>query len=403
MKTHDNTFATPASRFLLVAALILVAINLRPALTTVGPVLGAIRIDTGLSAAGAGALTTLPVLLFGLIAPLGPLLARRFAVERVVVGGLLALTCAAALRMFFGLPGLFIGTVLVGASIGVVMVLLPGIIKRDFADRVGTMTGLYSMALCLGAAIAAGVAVPIQELAGGDWRVSLGIWAIPALLGALLWAVATGKRASRVAGQQVHVRGMWSSTLAWQVALFMGLQSTLAYCVFAWLPSILVDRGFTPAAAGAALSISIAVQLVTALGGPWLATRGRDQRGAVVFTMVATVGGLLACMYAPIGQIWLWAALLGLGQGACFSVSMMLVVLRAPSAQAVASLSGMSQLVGYVLAACGPLLAGMARDISGDWDLAAAFFVFCGLAGTMVGIGAGRARHVQATIEPAGA
>lgn len=402
MKSLRNSPALQelSSRLLLAIALVLVAINLRPALSGVGPVLTAIRTDTGLSAAGAGALITLPVICFGLIAPLGAWLARRFAIERIVIAGLLALTASIALRGLFGLPGLFIGTFFVGASIGVVMVLLPGIIKRDFPNSVGFVTGLYTMALCLGAALAAGTSVPVYEWAGDSWRSSLAVWALPALLAAGVWAAATKGHASHATAARYQVRGLHSSALAWHVALFMGLQSVLAYCVFGWLPTILMDRGLSALDAGAVLSLSIMAQLGTALAGPWLATLGKDQRGAATVANVAALIGLMACMYAPTDQVWLWAVLLGLAQGGSFSIAMMLVVLRSPNAHVVAPLSGMTQLVGYLLAAVGPLVAGYTRDVSGGWNVAAVFFVLTGIGAIFVGLQAGRAQHVDVELKP---
>ncbi len=388
------------STILLALSLVLVAVNLRPALSGVSPLLVSIRAATGLSAAGAGGLTTLPVLCFGLIAPLGPLLARRLSAERAIVLGLLLLAVGITLRAFFGLPGLFAGTFLAGSSIGVVMVLLPGILKRDFSDHIGFMTGLYTMALCLGAALAAGVAVPLQQLAGGDWRVALAFWSLPALLAALAWRVFGPQQKAHGTRTRTHVSGLWSSLLAWQVALHMGLQSMLAYCVFGWLPTILIDRGFTPLNAGAVLSASITAQFVSALSGPWLATRGKDQRAAVAAMMSMTLAGLMGCMFAPVGQIWMWALVLGLGQGGSFSVATMLVVLRSPSAQVVVSLSGMAQLVGYSMAACGPFIVGLLRDLTGGWNAAAVFFVVVDLAALAVGVGAGRRMQVQAKVQP---
>lgn len=388
-----------ASPVLLAFALFLVAINLRPALSGVAPVLAAIRSGTGLSAAGAGGLTTLPVLCFGLIAPLGPMLARRLSAERTILFGMLLLATSIILRTFFGVAGLFAGTFLVGASIGIVMVLLPGLIKRDFPESASFMTGLYTMALCLGAALAAGMAVPIQQLADGDWRTSLAFWALPALLAAAVWKAAGAGSPARTAPVRYRVRGLHRSALAWQVALFMGSQSVLAYCVFGWLPTILIDRGFSALDAGAVLSASIVVQMIASLASPWVAARGKDQRIAILVTMLMTMVGLMACMYAPAGQIWFWAAVLGLGQGGSFSIAMILIVLRSPNTQVVAPLSGMAQLVGYTLAAFGPFIAGLLRDLSGGWNLSAVFFVATGIAAIVAGLGAGRRLHVQASVE----
>ncbi|RJG00101.1 CynX/NimT family MFS transporter [Noviherbaspirillum saxi] len=401
MTTFDDSPAMrrPASPLLLAFTLVLVAINLRPALAGVAPVLAAIRESTGLSAAGAGGLTTLPVLCFGAIAPLGPILARRYSIERTILFSMLLLAFSIVLRIFFGLPGLFAGTFLAGASIGVVMVLLPSIIKRDFSESTGFITGLYTMALCLGAALAAGIAVPIQQLADGDWRAALGFWALPALIGALAWGAFGVHGGTATEQRRMKISGLLSSRLAWHVALFMGLQSALAYCVFGWLPTILIDRGFPPLRAGAVLSISIAAQLITALSGPWLGTLGKDQRLVIVLMMCLSGVGLMGCMYAPPGQIWLWAVLLGLGQGGSFSVGTMLVVLRSPNTQMVAALSGMTQLVGYIMAAAGPFIAGLLRDVTGNWNVAAGFFMIVTVAALLMGLGAGRRLHVKAQVD----
>lgn len=391
--------ATRRSRMLLVLALFLVGVNLRPAISSVAAVLEAIRTAIGMSSVEAGILTTLPVLCFGIFAPLAPRLTSRLVPERIILYGLLTLAFGIGARVFLGIPGLFVGTVLVGGSIGVIMVLLPGIIKRDFPHRLGLLTGLYTMALCLGAALAAGMTVPIQHLARNDWRPALAFWALPALLAAWIWwpQLRQPARHGRYTGHLV--RGMYSSLLAWQVTCFMGLQSALAYCVFGWLPTILIDRGMAPLDAGLVLSLSIGVQLLTALGGPWLATRGRDQRVVIVLMLCMTIVGLLGCLYAPLGGVWWWAALLGLGQGGAFSTALTLIVLRAPNPQVTASLSGMAQGVGYLLAALGPLAVGILHDASHGWNSSALLFVALFAGALVTGLGAGRNLYVEAQVE----
>ena len=228
--------------WLLLLGLVLVALNLRPALSSLSPLLSEVSSSLGLSAARAGLLTTLPVLCLGLFAPLAPILARRFGAERVVLGILLTLAAGILLRSAFGEVGLFAGSLIAGASIGIIGVLLPGIVKRDFAKQAGTMTGVYTMALCLGAALAAGASVPLSDYFGNNWNIGLGFWMLPALLAALCWLPQVGHKhgAHRVA---YRVKGLLRDPLAWQVTLYMGLQSSLAYIVFGWVPSILIDRG----------------------------------------------------------------------------------------------------------------------------------------------------------------
>ncbi|CRM96107.1 putative transporter YycB [Pseudomonas sp. 22 E 5] len=384
--------------WLLLFGLVLVALNLRPALSSLSPLLNDVSTSLGLSAAKAGLLTTLPVLCLGLFAPLAPILARRFGAERVVLGILLTLAAGILLRSSFGEVGLFAGSLIAGASIGIIGVLLPGIVKRDFAKQAGTMTGVYTMALCLGAALAAGATVPLSHYFDDSWNIGLGFWIAPALLAALFWLPQVGQKhgAHRVA---YRVKGLLRDPLAWQVTLYMGLQSSLAYIVFGWVPSILISRGLSPTEAGLALSGSIIVQLLSALTAPWLATRGKDQRLAIVVVMVLTLGGLFGCLYAPIDGLWGWAILLGLGQGGTFSLALTLIVLRSRDAHVAANLSSMAQGIGYTLASLGPLAVGLIHDWTGGWAATGWVFALIGLGAIVAGLGAGRAKYVGVSSE----
>jgi CP family cyanate transporter-like MFS transporter len=385
--------------WLLLLGLILVALNLRPALSSMAPMLSEISKTLGLSAAQAGLLTTLPVLCLGLFAPLAPVLARRFGAERVVLGILLTLAGGIILRSSFGEIGLFAGSVLAGASIGVIGVLLPGIVKRDFPKQAGTMTGVYTMALCLGAAMAAGATVPLSEHFDKSWAMGLGFWVLPALVAAIFWLPQVGGRKHGTHNVAYRVRGLLRDPLAWQVTLYMGLQSSLAYIVFGWLPSILIGRGLTPTQAGLVLSGSVIVQLASSLVAPWLATRGKDQRLAIVVVMVLTLGGLFGCLYAPIEGLWGWAILLGLGQGATFSLALTLIVLRSRDSHVAANLSSMAQGFGYTLASMGPFAVGIVHDWTGGWTAVGWIFGVIGLGAIVAGLGAGRSLYVQVESE----
>ncbi|WAB91843.1 CynX/NimT family MFS transporter [Pseudomonas citronellolis] len=383
----------PVRPWLLLLGLVLVALNLRPALSSLAPLLNTVREHTGLSAAAAGLLTTLPVLCLGLFAPLAPRLARRLGAERAVLAILLLLAAGIVLRSLFPIAGLFLGSLVAGASIGIIGVLLPGIVKRDFPHIAGIMTGVYTMALCLGAALAAGASVPLAELFGDAWQPALAAWALPAVLAALVWLPQT-RQAQHAHRQAFQVRGLWRDPLAWQVTLYMGLQSSLAYIVFGWLPSILIDRGLSPTAAGLMMSGSVMVQLLSALGAPWFGTRGRDQRLVVFLVLALTLAGLLGLLYAPGGSLWLWAVVLGLGQGGTFSIGLALIVLRSPDAHVASHLSGMAQGVGYTLAALGPFLVGLVHDLSDGWNAVGAIFIAISLGALVAGLGAGRDRLV---------
>ncbi|WP_122602875.1 CynX/NimT family MFS transporter [Pseudomonas viridiflava] len=384
--------------WLLLLGLVLVALNLRPALSSIAPLLNNVSDSLGMSAAEAGLLTTLPVLCLGLFAPLAPILARRFGSERVVLVILLLLASGLAVRSLFGEFGLFTGSLMAGASIGIIGVLLPGIVKRDFPKQAGAMTGVYTMALCLGAAIAAGSTVPLSHYFDDSWQIGLGFWLIPALIAALLWL----PQAREIHGTHrdvYRVKGLLRDRLAWQVTLYMGLQSSLSYIVFGWLPSILIGRGMTPTQAGLLLSGSIIVQVISALSAPWLATRGKDQRLAIMLVMSLTLTGLFGCLYAPLEGLWGWAILLGLGQGGTFSLALALIVLRSRDSHVASNLSSMAQGFGYTIASMGPFAVGVVHDVTGNWNAIGWIFAVLGVGAMIAGMGAGRSLYVQVSSE----
>lgn len=385
--------------WLLLLGLILVGVNLRPALSSLSPVLRDVAASRGLSGLMAGLLTTLPVACLGLFGPLAPRLARLWGSEKTIALILVTLALGILLRTQFGQFGLFAGSALAGASIGVIGVLLPGIVKRDFPAQVSLMTGVYTMALCLGAALAAGLTVPAMRWMGDSWQGALAIWASPALLALLVWWPQTRIRQASHHGQWL-VRGLLRDPLAWQVTLFMGLQSSMAYIVFGWLPSILIDRGETALHAGLLLSISIMVQVVSSLLVPALGQRCRDQRPPIAVTVALVISGLLGMLFAPTDSLLFWAVLLGLGQGGLFSIALSLLALRSPDPHVAAHLSGMAQGVGYALASLGPLSVGLIRDQTHSlWPLGL-LFTLISAATFAMGMLAGRKRLVQVESRP---
>lgn len=375
---------------LLTIGLVLVALNLRPALSSVSPLLGALRLEFTLSDGVAGLLAAAPVFCLGLFGPLAPVLARRIGPETTILGALLAIAAGLVLRTGPSVATLFGGTVLAGAGIGVAGVLLPGIVKRDFAHRAGPMTGVYSMALCLGAATAAGATVPLARLSGGAWRPALGFWAVPAVIAAAVWLPQLRRRERGNGRPPTPGPSLWRDPLAWQVTLFMGLQSCLAYIVFGWLPPILVARGLDAGNAGLALSVSVMSQAAAALAAPTVAGRARSQSMHAVGSMALVLTGLMGAILGPLGGLWIWMVVLGVGQGAVFAVALVLLVLRARDAHDAARLSGMAQSVGYTLAGAGPLAVGLVHQWTGSWSAVALMLLAIGLVGTVAGAGAGR-------------
>ena len=377
--------------------LMLIAFNLRPALSSVGPLLGPLRADTGLSGALAGALITLPVLCLGVFGRLGPPVTRRLGPDAGVLVFLLLIAAGLALRGLGGLPALFAGSVLAAGGIGVVGVILPGIVKRDFPDRPGLMMGLYTAVLCLGAAAGAGLSVPAGQALGSPWQGPMMIWALPALLAALAWLpfVRAAPPAAGTAPRR-NLGRLWRDRLAWQVTGFMGAQSSLAYIVFGWLPAALIDRGADPVSAGLVASLSAMAQTILALLVPTLAARRRDQRAWVLLVVGLAAGGFCGLLVGPPGLVWPFALALGLGLGGCFGLALTLIVLRAPDPQTAGDLSAMAQGVGYCLAALGPFLIGLAHDGSGGWGLPAVLYACLGVAAATLGLLAARDRTVLA-------
>ncbi|HYM59013.1 MAG TPA: MFS transporter [Solirubrobacteraceae bacterium] len=347
-------------------AIVLLALNLRTIVASLPPLLAEVRGELGLSAAAAGLLTTLPVLCFGALAPLAPLLARRVPIERLVVACGLLTAGAAALRGAGGAAPLFTGSVLAGVAIALAQAVLPAFIRTRFPAQAGPLTGAFSMSLTLGAALAAGAAVPLERLLGGSWAASLAAWAVPAALATVLWLPAALGAGTVVRGAPPPA--LWRRPLAWSVSLFFGVQSMTFYAGLAWLPSVLEDAGYEAGEAGALQALGNVLQIVPAFVLPILAARRSQQAGllaAVVLLSVAAPVGLLA---AP-GAAPLWMVLLGLGQGGALGLALILPVLRGGDAATVASLTAMALCVGYLVAATGPWLLGAVHDATDGWSV----------------------------------
>jgi len=384
-----------------VVAIVLAALNLRPGVVAVSPLLGEILAEEGLSSTAGGVLTTLPVLCFGILAPVAPGLARRVGLERALFGSLVLLCLGFALRLVPGTGPLLVGTLAVGSAIGLGNVLLPALIKRDFADRVGLMTGLYSMALSGGAALAAGLTVPIATATGMDWRATLASWGLLAVLGAVVWAPRALRSAGPVgvlrplgATPADAARSVWRSPLAWAVTVLMGTQSLSFYAVNAWLPEIFVASGRSVAVGGWLLALTNLLGILGSFVTPVLAGRMRRQRGIGVVIVALITTGLVGLILAPDAAV-LWVVPLGLGQGGGISLALTLMALRTEDAARTSELSGMAQSAGYVLAACGPLGLGVAHDATGSWTVPLLLLVVASLVQGVAAWFAGRDEIVR--------
>jgi MFS transporter, CP family, cyanate transporter len=384
-----------ASRALLVIGMLLVAANLRAAASSVGPLLDQIRDDLGLSSTAAGALTTLPVLCFGLIAPLGPPLARRLGYQGAIGTVLITLIAGLLVRILPGIPPLYIGTMLIGAAIAVGNVLMPALVRRSFPDSAGAMTGAYTMALVASAALAAAVSVPIANAFGG-WRAGLGFWALPAILALLAWTPQLrASRRDEGSAQSAHgARPLLRDPLAWQVTAYFGFQAASFYIVLSWLPTIFQSHGYSRTTSGLLLGLSLVAGLPGALLLPAVAARAREQGRFAFVSGLFVAAGLMGLLAAPRAAPVLWVVLLGIGQQTSFPLALIIVVLRSRNLAETAGLSTLMQTVGYLVAAAGPLMAGALHDATGSWD--PAIVLLFGLTGLQVvaGFGAGRDRKL---------
>ena len=383
---------------LLVLGFVLLAANLRPALTGVAPLIGQIRADAGISNGVAGLLTALPLLAMGILSPIAPRLAARFGMERVLLASMLVLAAGILLRSAGAVAALFSGTAVLGAAIALGNVLLPSLVKREFPDRAGLMTSIYSTALAISAAIAAGASFPIVNQTGIGWRASLALWALLALVAAVAWLpqLRSARPADASAETSHEVGGLWRSALAWQVTLFMGLQSLGYYVVLTWLPEILQEEaGISASRAGWMLALAQGVGIASIFLAPVLADRRPSQYGVVVGAVALTGTGALGLLVAADTATALWVVLLGLGQGACFSLALTFFALRTPDPEHAAALSGMAQSVGYLLAAAGPFLFGVLRDATHAWTVPLALLFSLAVCLLITGLGAARNAYVR--------
>lgn len=377
---------------LLIAGILCIAINLRPALASVGPLIEDIREDTGLSNGLLGLLTTLPLVMFGVVSTLTPLFTRRFGIGGTLLGAMALLSLGIGIRSIAWVPALYFGTFLFGIAIAFGNVLLPSLTKRNFESNSGFITSLYSAFMAIGASMAAGVSVPLAHDLDLGWRGSLGVWGILALLAFFVWLPQL-RRLKKSRSKQGYIEAMKSlgkSPLAWKVALFMGLQSMTFYVVLAWLPAILLSRGYDVSFSGWMLSLSQATGILGSLAVPILVGKKRDQRGIVLFLAIVEAIGLVGLLLPQLGWIALWVSLIGFVLGGTFGLALLFIVLRSHDVESATELSGMAQSIGYTVAATGPIVFGSIFDLTGSWTYPLLLlFVILGLK-LLMGLGAGK-------------
>lgn len=390
---------------LLIAGVLVLAVNLRAAITSLPPIFPELEKALHLSAAGLSVLAAIPVLCFGVFSGSGAPLSRWLGEERVLGAALALLAAGLLLRALDPGALLFPGTVVAGGAIALMNVLLPSLVKRRMPERAGLLIGLYLLMLSAGAIVASLVAVPVFNAAGAGTtsgsaavRIGLGLWAVPALLAVVVWLpqLRYRTRPERGAGgRAAGALGMGRHALAWQVTAFMGLQSLSYYATLSWFPTMFRERGVSAVQAGELLALMNLGNAVTCLLVPVLAHRAPDQRKLATVTTIVTAGGLAGAMFGTTGaSLAGFVLLLGLGQGASLGLAIFYTMARAPDPVTAASLSAFAQGAGYLLASTGPLVVGFLHDATGGWTASAAVLLAAAAAQLAAGYLAGRARTV---------
>lgn len=390
---------------LLVIGIVLSALNLRPAITSLGALLEEVRDGLGMSGSMAGLLTSVPPLCFAVFGVMAARLARRFGPGAVVCAGMVAITAGLLIRPYTGsTAGFLAASALALMGIAVSNVLMPVIVKRWFPDRVGSMTGLYSMALALGTAAAAAVTVPLTDALGGSWKSGLTVWAALAATAVVPWIPFVRQRgpepAELPAGPREHARveapalRITRSRTAWALAVFFGLQATAAYITMGWMAQIFRDAGVPAGTAGLLLAVTMVMGVPLAFVIPRVAARLPHQGPIVIALGACGLAGYAGLYLAPAAGAWAWALLLGIANCA-FPLALTMVGMRARTGAGVAQLSAFAQSTGYLISIPGPLLVGVLYQHSGGWGLPIALMAALMVPQMLVGVLAGRDRTVE--------
>ena len=383
--------------------MIALALNLRPAVNGLGAVTPELRAATGLSGAAVGVLLALPTLSFALLGLPAAALAARFGTNRTITFALVAMVVGQLVRSVgSGVPALFAGSVIALAGIAVGNVLMPGLVRLYFPDRITGMTAVYTTALSAGGAIAAGVTLPIEHAAGAQWRFGLGLWAVTAAIALIPWlAVKSGRPAGAPRGRPIliGIRHLARTRLAWVMVGFFGTQALQAYVMFGWLPEILTSAGATDTVAALYVSLLALIGVVIAAVVPSLMAHVKVV--VVIVTMASCyLAGYLGLLFDAAGSTWLWTVLIGIGTGA-FPVALTLIGMRSRTSSGTLALSGFTQSFGYLLASVGPFLFGVVHDVSGSWTAPLVMLIGLVLVHLAFGLAAARTRYIEDELQPA--
>lgn len=379
----------PLAFALAVSAILLAAVNLRGGIVVVGPLVEDIKQGLGFNASQFSMLTTLPLLCFGVISALVPILTRRASPPILVLLALLLIILGAALRITPAFLLILLGTLALGCAIALLNVLIPGLVKGYFPRQTGLMTGLYSVTLSIGAGLGVYLAVPLRD-AFADWRAPMLLWMILPLLCLPPWLYLLRIHVHSYQPPQSTRTPLWRNRRAWAITGFMGLQSTCFYSVATWLPQLLFDAGVDDHYAGTLTSLINLFGIPANLLTPLVAARTQDQRPLVILITAMALAGLTGLLLAPAQAPILWTGLIGFSVGAAMSLALTLFALRSENSTQAVALSAMAQSVGYLIAAMGPLVIGALYDLEKSWLIPLLLLLVLQLIQGLLGLVAGR-------------
>ena len=366
----ENVHAKPTTALWLMLSVVLVALNLRPSMAAVGPLLSSIRADIPLSFSTASLLTMLPVMAMGLAMFFGIGLGKRLGEHRSIVLSLVVIGLATLSRLFLDSAAeLILSAIAAGVGIALIQALMPALIKSHFRDNVSLFMGLYVTAIMGGAALAASFS-PFIQVQTGSWRIGLAIWAVLAVLALLFWyaqRAALPPLPPAGAGPQ---ESFFGNRRAWLLAIFFGLGTASYTCVLAWLAPYYVEQGWSEQNAGLLLGFLTAMEVVSGLITPAIANRRQDKRGVVAVLLVLIIAGFCGLILSPQHLTLLWPCLLGLGIGGLFPMSLILSLDHLDNPRRAGGLTAFVQGIGYLIAGVSPLIAGMIRDQLGSFEWA---------------------------------
>ncbi|KAF2393369.1 MULTISPECIES: cyanate transporter [Pseudomonas] len=366
----ENVRATTRPALWLIASIILVALNLRPSMAAVGPLLSAIRGDIPLSFSTASLLTMLPVMAMGLAMFLGMRVAQRFGEHRTIVLSLVIIGVATVSRLYLDSTlELILSAVLAGVGIALIQAVMPALIKSRFSDNVSLFMGLYVTSIMGGAAIAASFS-PFVLAQTGSWRMGLAIWALLALLALGFWFAQRSAIPQLPAAPQGRQESFVGNSRAWLLAIFFGLGTASYTCVLAWLAPYYVEKGWSEQNAGLLLGFLTAMEVISGLVTPAIANRSQDKRLVLAVLLALIMAGFCGLILSPERFSLLWPCLLGLGIGGLFPMSLIVSLDHLDNPRRAGGLTAFVQGIGYLIAGLSPLIAGMIRDQLGSFEWA---------------------------------